>query len=77
MNNTSMSARIRRMVAAGYSNQHIIATLHVKPQIVYNMRYRMGKKKGLGALPVKVKSPEPTPQVVKPTLWERVVAFFN
>jgi hypothetical protein len=77
MINAPVTHRVRRMILSGHSNKAIIEKLNVKPQVVYNIRYKLGKKKGLGALPVKVESPEPAPQAVKPTLWERVVAFFN
>ncbi len=78
MNNTSMTQRVQRMIAAGYTNQQIISKLQVKPQIVYNIRYKMGKKKGLGALPIKTTTPTPAPAGEKlPTLWEKFVSLFK
>jgi hypothetical protein len=80
MRNTSMAQRVRRMILSGHSNQAIIEKLHVKPQVVYNIRYKLGKKKGLGALPL-VATPQQVqvaePQVPEPSVWHKVVRFFT
>lgn len=44
------SERVRMMIEKGYTNKHIIERLHVKPQMVYNIRYQLNKKRGLGAI---------------------------
>ena len=71
-----MTQRVRRMINSGHSNKAIIEKLGVKPQMVYNIRYKMGKKKGLGALPVKVAAPEPVAEV-KVSLLGRLRNFIN
>jgi hypothetical protein len=85
------SQRIRAMITQGYTNKDIVAQLHVKPQIVYNVRYDFNKGRGIGALPrtgtgipttvlalapVPVPVPAPQPKP-KLTFWQRIVRFFT
>lgn len=49
----STSSQIRKMILKGHTNKSIIDKLGCKPQNVYNMRYQLSKKKGIGALPTK------------------------
>lgn len=47
----SKAARVRKLIAQGLNNQEIMAKVKCSPGTVYNERYRMNHKKGLGALP--------------------------
>ena len=46
----SMSGQIRKMIDRGCTNKTIIEKLGVKPQIVYNIRHKMNRDRGLGAI---------------------------
>lgn len=48
----SASKKIRDMVEAGVATKTIVERLGVKPRTVYNVRYQLNRRKGLGALPV-------------------------
>ena len=57
---TSKSQKVRNMLAKGHDVSYIARTLGVKPQMVYNIRWRMNKKAGLGAIVVPPTVPEQT-----------------
>jgi hypothetical protein len=46
----TISARARTLVEQGFGNKAIIEKLQCKPQVVYNARYIVNQRKGLGAL---------------------------
>lgn len=49
-NKVSKSQKVRNMLTKGHDVAYIAKTLSVKPQMVYNIRWRMNKKAGLGAI---------------------------
>lgn len=55
----STAEKIRRMINQGYTNKEILQKLRTTPQAVYNMRYRVNKAQGLGALAKKAKTANP------------------
>ena len=46
----SRTAKIRRMIEEGHDTKTIVAKLRCKPQHVYNVRYKIKVKEGLGSL---------------------------
>ena len=89
---TSKSQKVRNMLAKGHDVSYIARTLNVKPQMVYNIRWRMNKKAGLGAIVVPPTTPEqsiedapsknsPKPrkarQQEKPSFFQRLFAAFR
>lgn len=59
----SKSQKVRNMLAKGHDVSYIARTLNVKPQMVYNIRWRMNKKVGLGAIaPNTIVVPPATPE---------------
>jgi len=55
---TSATRRIHALLDMGFSTKAIILKMKCKPQTVYNARYQMNKKRGLGAINA---APVPTP----------------
>ena len=47
---TKITQRIYALVGKGYTNKAIIKQLKCKPQTVYNVRYRINRELGLGAI---------------------------
>lgn len=61
-NKVSKSQKVRNMIAKGHDVAYIAKTLGVKPQMVYNIRWRLNKKSGLGAIAPTVIVPPATPE---------------
>lgn len=53
----SLARKVRRMVEDGYTTKDIVAKLKIKPQVVYNVRYYINKKKGLASLGKSIPAP--------------------
>jgi hypothetical protein len=55
---TSATRRIHALLDMGFSTKAIITKMKCTPQAVYNARYQLNRKRGLGAI---VAAPVPTP----------------